>query len=601
MIKIIDRLVIRSFVGPFVVTFAIAIFFFLMQTLWFYIDDIVGKGLGFFFIIELLGYKCVSLIPMALPLAILISSVMVLGNMAEHYELSSIKSAGVPLLRVMRPLILFGVLSSLLSYYCSATLIPLANLKFGSRMYDVQQQKPSLRLEEGIFNDDFQGFSIHIGKKEPDGRTIRNVLIYDHSEAAKGQYSQISATTGEMYTSNDGRYFVMNLLDGSQYIEINPSSSQNTKYPFVRTSFKKWTKIFDMSEFEINRTNEELFKSNRTMMSIPQLAETIDSMTLRIAERRASLGSQMHTYITVLRSDNEPTSEPIETTPLSETAATNVNLNLSPGTTDSIVITTPPVDATASTPPDSVPPPTVPQKITPHSNPYSRPTTDGPLVDPQSGQPISEAYVKDVEAALARRRLRQLPESTLPEVPAVANDSINYLDTLLVFADIFPQPERLAHYDRARTFALSILNQAESNQRSLKSMLETRVKFTYEMWTKYSIALVCIIFVFIGAPMGAIVRKGGFGYPILISIIFFMIFVILTIFCRKIAEAFVLPAIAAAWVPAVVLFPIGLVLTFKAMNDSNLQLSEGLTRIRERIIKKIKNTNPKANPEMMPS
>ncbi|MFN7119489.1 MAG: LptF/LptG family permease, partial [Saprospiraceae bacterium] len=117
MIKIIDRLLLKSFVGPFAVTFSIAIFFFLMQTLWFYIDDIVGKGLGFFFIIELLAYKCVSLIPMALPLAILISCVMVMGGMAEHYELSTMKSAGTRLLRIMRPLIFVGILSSLLSYY----------------------------------------------------------------------------------------------------------------------------------------------------------------------------------------------------------------------------------------------------------------------------------------------------------------------------------------------------------------------------------------------------------------------------------------------------------------------------------------------------
>ena len=155
-------------------------------------------------------------------------------------------------------------------------------------------------------------------------------------------------------------------------------------------------------------------------------------------------------------------------------------------------------------------------------------------------------------------------------------------------AQTFKPQNRKPIYDRSKTFILSLKNQAESAQRSILAMRETRVKYSYEMWTKYSIAVVCIIFVFIGAPMGAIVRKGGFGYPILISIIFFMIFVILTIFCRKIAEAFVLPAPAAAWIPAIVMFPIGLMLTSKAMNDSNLQLSEGIARLRTRLFKKRK-------------
>ena len=146
-------------------------------------------------------------------------------------------------------------------------------------------------------------------------------------------------------------------------------------------------------------------------------------------------------------------------------------------------------------------------------------------------------------------------------------------------------------YDRAKTFMLSVQNQAESTMRSLQAMKETQVKYAYEMWTKYSIALVCIIFVFIGAPMGAIVRKGGFGYPILISIVFFMLFVILTIFCRKIAEAFVLPAVAAAWVPAAVLFPVGLLLTLKAMNDSKLNLVEWFTAFSERLKKRKQSNN----------
>ncbi|HRF40258.1 MAG TPA: LptF/LptG family permease, partial [Saprospiraceae bacterium] len=234
--KIIDRLLVQSFLPPFVVTFMIATFVLLIQILWVYIDDLTGKGLGFLLIAELLAYKCVSLVPMALPLAILISSVMVLGNLAEHYELSSLKSAGVSLFRVMGPMAAFGVVCAGVSYYCSDYLIPVSNLKFGSRMYDIQRQKPALRLDEGVFNDDFQGFAIRIGNKKGDGQGIEDVLIYDHKSSDEGSYNQINARSGKMFTSSDQKYFVMKLRDGHQYSEPRAGSRGSAASPFVRTN-----------------------------------------------------------------------------------------------------------------------------------------------------------------------------------------------------------------------------------------------------------------------------------------------------------------------------------------------------------------------------
>ena len=303
--KKIDRLLISSYVPPFVVTFMIAMFVLLMQILWLYIDDIAGKGLGMFLLIELLSYKCVSLIPMALPLAVLISSVMVLGNLAERYELSSFKSAGVPLLRIIAPLMIVAVSATGFSYFCSNYLIPVSNLKFGSRMYDIQRQKPALRLDAGIFNDDFGGYAIHIGQKGEDDRTIHDVLIYDHSDANKGRLSQIIAKEGEMYGTEDGNYFIMNLRDGSQYMETQPSASSKDKsYPFIRTNFKSWNKVFDLSEFELNRTNEELFKQNRSMMSIGQLKLAIDSIQIKIDKRAVGLSNHLSSYFKDLNVDS---------------------------------------------------------------------------------------------------------------------------------------------------------------------------------------------------------------------------------------------------------------------------------------------------------
>ena len=220
--KRIDKLMIKQFIGPFTVTFGIAMFVLVMQALWEYMERIAGKGLSFFTIVELLSYKCVGLVPLALPLGLLISSVMVLGGMAEHFELSSIKSSGTSLLRVMRTLIIFGVLSAAASFSISDYVIPAANLQFGARMYDINQKKPTLNMEPGTFNADFNQYTIRLGKRDTDGRTIENVMIYDHTKATTGQLGQILAKTGEMYSSADGGALIMELNQGVQYTERRP-------------------------------------------------------------------------------------------------------------------------------------------------------------------------------------------------------------------------------------------------------------------------------------------------------------------------------------------------------------------------------------------
>ena len=542
--KTIDRLLISSFVPPFIVTFSIAMFVLVMQVLWLYIDDIAGKGLSFFLIIELLGYKCVSLIPLALPLAILISSVMVLGNMAERYELSSLKSAGVPLSRIMRPLMIFAVSSVFFSYFTSNNLIPVANLKFGSRMYDIQKQKPTLRLDAGIFNDDFEGFAIHIKEKSGD-KAIKDVLIYDHSEASKGRLSQIVAEDGEMYATEDGAFFLMNLRNGHQYMESEPSIAEGGRsYPFIRTNFSSWTKVFDLSEFDLNRTNEELFTSNKSMMTSKQLAIMADSIAIKIRKREVGLYNQMSNYFHFLEVDStllefgevEPAQQKNPTTYKPDTAQVQK-------------------DSIAANQKDSIPPPDkVKEKET--------------KKDANSVKAIEQAQAAGKQNKSPRKDVKRRNTYEGKALDQKIDKELTEYTTIL---ELFRKKrDRDRILGKAKSSMRSVQAHAESAARSLDRMKESRVKHIYEQHTKYSMAVVCFIFLFIGAPMGAIVRKGGFGYPILISILFFMIFIVLTIFCRKIAETFVLPAAAAAWVPCAVLFPIGLILTAKAMNDSKL-------------------------------
>jgi lipopolysaccharide export system permease protein len=561
--KTIDRLLIQSFLPPFVVTFLIATFVLLIQILWVYIDDLAGKGLSIFLITELLAYKCVSLVPMALPLAMLISSVMVLGNLAEHYELSSLKSAGISLLRVMAPMIIFGAMCTALSYYCSDYLIPVSNLKFGSRMYDIQRQKPALRLEEGVFNDDFQGFAIRIGDKKGDGQGIGNVIIYDHKSSDEGAYSHINARSGRMFTTPDQKRFVMKLHDGHQYVEPRPSGRGTASSPFIRTNFKTWTRAFDLSEFDLQRTNEELFKSNRSMLSIAQLQESVDSMAVQIEERRESVFKQLSAYISLPKKDTasvQPEEEDLVPayTP-AEQDTFEPQLFADTGMQAGIKKINPGAIKQAR-PADT----TVNNTSTGFSNPVQIPdqlvqTFRGSLQGPVPSGPGEVGLMQNIDKPLA---------------------------SYGSFVETFDTTHQNRLIQTGTTLARSLLNQAESTATTLARMKKNRVKFIYELHTKYSFAAMCIVFLFIGAPMGAIVRKGGFGFPILISTIFFVLFIILTIFCRKIAEAFVTPAQVAAWIPCMIFIPIGTYLTLKAMNDSEIFRFERLNALIRRLIPK---------------
>lgn len=480
-LKKIDRLLILGFIPPFVVTFFIALFVLVMQTLWLYIDEIAGKGVGLLLMMELLGYLSVSMIPMALPIAILISSVMVLGNLAERYELSSMKSAGVPLWRIMMPLMVVNFGIAVGSFYISNNLIPVSNLKFRSRLYDIRKQKPTLNLEEGIFNDDFEGYAIRIGEKGSDERTLEDVLIIDHSDATEGRLLEIAADSGEMYVTEDQRYFVMRLFDGWQYVEME---NKDRAYPFMRTSFKQWQKVFDLSEFQINRTDERLFKSHQSMLTVGQLAVAIDSINRSIEGRLESVRTTNEKYYGFMR--------------------------------------------------------------------------------------------RQQADSLAREPRVQINRSTKP--PEQIN--LGRLDSLKCFAQTFTPGKQSDLYTKAETYARGVQGQLNTVATNVKRKQEALVKHYFEMHSKFSFAVACVIFLFIGAPMGAIVRKGGFGYPMIIAILFFMGYIVLNIFSKNIAERFVIPPVEAAWLPVMVFFPLGLLLTYLAMNDYHRTININLGKFK---------------------
>ena len=505
MLKKIDQLLISSFVPPFVATFFIALFVLVMQALWLYIDEIAGKGVGFFLLVELVAYMSVSMVPLALPIAMLISSVMVLGNLAEDYELSSMKSAGVPLLRIMAALIGVASVVSIASFFIANNLIPVSNLKFKSRLYDIRRSKPTLNMEEGLFNDDFKGYAIRLGKKEADNVSIRDVLIYDHTAGATSNLSAIAADSGQMYSSGE-RYFIMELYDGAQYVESSPKQKEG-KYPFVRTEFGSWTKVFDLSEFDLDRTDEDLFKSNHAMLSARQLVVAIDSIDRRTTERVGNMRTNLERYYQLYNARNR------------------------------------------------------------HAVNYS-PTA--------SQRDTTSAYQPDASTVKAVRNIQRTRRATKVGTQPLAQRIDRPLKDYDSLLGTFPEFKRSDLANKAHATASSLHSQMKSLQRSLDKSYKNRVKHVFELHSKFSLAITCLLFLFIGAPMGAIVRKGGFGYPLLIAILFFMLFMVLSQFAKNIAERGIIPPMLSAWLPILTLTPVGAWLTYLAMIDAKITIFEKL-------------------------
>ena len=545
--KKIDKLLLGSFIPPFVVTFFIALFVLIMQTLWVYIDDIIGKGAGLGMIMEFLFYLSISVFPMALPVAVLISSVMVMGNLAENYELSSMKSAGISLLRVMKPLMFACVGIAVFSWLSANYLIPVANLKFKSRLYDMRKQKPTLNMEEGVFNDDFDGYRIRIGEKGKDKKTIKDILIANHISSQKDKLNELVAKEGIMFTTKDERFLVMELEDGEQFQEGDRYLAAKTKAPFVRTSFKKYTKIFDMQEFDINRTDEELFRTHYSMLSMKQLEAAIDSIDRQIVNRQNKLGEYVNNYFSVLKKDALKT-VPTENAPIKRA----INK----------------IDAEAIN--DSA---TVVATSAPNSYTYSNETAlKNQKINPI--KKVSNKFIKKQKtptkkqiAALQKKKRKKKYDQTLHPTPQTLDNELSEYSSLL---ETFPNHKTQPLSNKALQFSRSIKSNAASAKRFIIKTKEKRVKHVFELNSKYAFATICFVFLFIGAPMGALVRKGGFGYPLLIAIFFFVLFITLTLTFKRMAEASVLSAMVSVWMPNLIILPMGLFLTYKAMNDSKV-------------------------------
>ena len=276
MFKKLDKLILKAFIGPFVATFFITLLVLVMQFFWLYIDDFVGKGLGIDVVLKFIWYQSAVLIPLALPLAILLSSLMTFGNLGESFELVAIKSAGISLLRFMRPLFFVSLVVCGIAFLFSNYIIPVAFLKSRTLLSDIVYAKPAFDLKEGVFYDRINGFAIKIGKKEANDSIIRDVIVYEQGNPVQDNF--IIAKSGVMGVSDDKRYLEFNLKEGWRYEERGNNSFADAKTDYVRLGFKEYKKQFDLSSFQFVQTNDSVNRNNERVYSMRQLNKAIDSL-----------------------------------------------------------------------------------------------------------------------------------------------------------------------------------------------------------------------------------------------------------------------------------------------------------------------------------
>jgi lipopolysaccharide export system permease protein len=293
VIKKLDILIVRAFIGPFIATFFITLFVLILQFFWLWIDDFVGKGVDGPIFLRLILYLSATLVPLALPLAVLLSSIMTFGNLGETFELVAIKSAGIGLLRFMRPLMIIALLLSGLAFLFNNNVIPVANLKMRSLHTDIVNKKPAFDLKEGVFYTTIPGYAIKVGEKKNDS-TLNNVIIYETSTHL--QDNIIVAEKGIMKVSPDQQFLVFTLKDGWRYEEHGERLSDKTE--FIRLGFKEYKKVLDLSTLQLNITSDSAYKDRYEMLSIRQLSKGIDSLERRNSSFEKRVQTELQSFLT---------------------------------------------------------------------------------------------------------------------------------------------------------------------------------------------------------------------------------------------------------------------------------------------------------------
>ncbi len=459
--KILHRFMLKQFIGPFVMVFVVVVFTLLMQFLWKYIDELVGKGLELSVIAELLLYTSANLAIMAFPLAVLLSSIFTLGNLGENYELIALKAAGISLQRIVFPLIILSFFIAIGAFLFANNVTPVANLKMSTLLHDIRKQKPELSIREQIFFNGIDGYSIRVGRKNYKTGQLYDLMIYDHTKK-QGNMEVILADSGNMVVTADKRFMEVTLYHGHNYVDVvnrETVNSRNKTYPFQHRFFDKQVFRMELPGFGLDRSDGELYKQSYQAMSLMQLNYMIDSLTI--------------------------------------------------------------------------------------------------LTNQQEGQlrrMVKPAY--------------QIPDRAIQKIDTTLRSKIP--DDFMVKFNEQTKSKRQTSIQEAINSARNQKDQLSGVIYELDFRNKSNWRYEVEWHRKFTMSLACLIFFFIGAPLGAIIRKGGLGTPIIIAVLFFVIYYVISMIGEKSAKSGTMTPLWGMWLSTIIVLPIGIFLTYLATRDSSI-------------------------------
>jgi lipopolysaccharide export system permease protein len=464
MIKKIDKLILKSFWKPFITTLAVVIFIFLMRLIVTYFADLFGKDLGIELYLKLFFYFSLITVPIAMPLAMLLSSLMTYGNLGEYFELTAIKSAGISITRAMMPMCVVAIIITVFTFWFNTVALPWANLKGYSLLYDIKTTKTTLNIKEGIFYTDLPGYSIKIAKKYPDNKTLKNIVIFDHTKNDGDRHVTI-ADSALMYTIMNKQYLVFELFNGNDYMEDADKSSNSNQTDLSSNGFRQNKVVMSLSAFDMHKTEEDQFSHHQMMRSIKQLDYDSDSLKKSYNLIKTGFYQNLTNYFLY------------------------------------------------------------------------------------ENRPITR------ESAVGQKLLK--------------NKKTAWIDSLIKAKD------KMVHYDSQNVdYAISQANTVattvDSNISALVAKEQDFDKTDLEWHRKFSGAIAVFVMFLIGAPLGGIIKKGGFGLPVVVAIVFFILMYVMTQQGEKAAKESRVIVQVGAWISNTVLFLFGLYFLNKARNDSRL-------------------------------
>ncbi len=478
--KKLHKFVLLNYSGPLAMTFFISLFILVMQGLWRYVDDIVGKGLEISVMAELLFYVALQVVPMALPLAILLASLMTFGNLGENYELTAMKASGISLFRIMRPMIVVTGLVSVSAFWFSNNVLPVANLKFYSLLYSVKQQRPELELKERVYYDGVDGFRIKVSRKDRKTGMLYDLIIHDHRDRINRNINVTMADSGLMDIDSKAGMIRLTLYSGITYDEKvttgNKRMSERDRQMYRHDAFAREVFQIKVDGLDFSRTSEDAFKTNDRMKDLQQLHHDRDSLV----QRCDSLTRQLNT---------------------------------------------------------------------------------------------------DVRSFMLKKANFRYKSDTLF---VLAIDTAKTLQADSLTRSLTPRKLQTAMQNALRV-ARSNKQVVDDKQISFDNEQIKVNRHMMEMHRKFSLPVACMVFFFIGAPLGAIIRKGGLGTPIVISVLFFIFYYVIDTFGAKMAREGVWPVWCGMWLSTTVLLCIGSFLTYKSATDSALFRSEAYAKVADRI------------------